>query len=300
MPSWRRTLTSIRGILGKPRTGGRTAAIVAISRPIIMAATLLIPAKGASAQTVNSNAFTLQPHSVRTLLRDAPHAEQPGAKPAHTPQAVAHRAQNVEAILRRAAASLAKGDRERALADYDLAIRTDPNNSAAFYQRGQLHRDARDFERALDDFGRMIRLDSRNLPAHYSRALVHLDMGDHDRAIRDLDQAISVKPDYAPAFSLRGRAYAGKGETRRSMQDFDHAIGLDPTLADAYLHRGEMHQSMQRLEQAIADYTQAVRFNPKHAYSLYSLGLAKRAAGDEAQAQIYIGWAKDLEPGIGP
>jgi tetratricopeptide (TPR) repeat protein len=57
---------------------------------------------------------------------------------------------------------------------------------------------------------------------------------------------------------------------------------------------------MQRLEQAIADYTQAVRYNPKHAYSLYSLGLAKRAAGDEAQARVYIGRAKDIEPGIGP
>ena len=165
MPSWRRTLTL------PPRKrlhfGARTGLLAAASRPIVIAAALFIPAKGALAQSVHSDAFmpqSLQPHSVRTLLRDAPQAERPSAKRAQAPHAVAAAPQNVDAILRRAAASLARGDRE----------------------------------------------------------------------------------------------------------------------------------------QAIADYIQAVRFNPKHAYSLYSLGLAKRAAGDEAQAQVYIARAKDLEHGIGP
>ena len=53
--------------------------------------------------------------------------------------------QGVEA--RHGKAYRARGDTDRALADYDASILFDPNNAGAFFERGSLHYDRRDYDR---------------------------------------------------------------------------------------------------------------------------------------------------------
>jgi tetratricopeptide (TPR) repeat protein len=55
-----------------------------------------------------------------------------------------------------------KREHERAVADYDQAIKLDPGDPQAFYRRARKHFLLRNFDRALADMKEAARLDPRN------------------------------------------------------------------------------------------------------------------------------------------
>ena len=60
-------------------------------------------------------------------------------------------------------------DYEKAIADYDQAIRLDPQDPRGLRQPGQAWYSKGDFEKAIADYDHAIRLDPRN-PHAYSHA----------------------------------------------------------------------------------------------------------------------------------
>ena len=58
-----------------------------------------------------------------------------------------------------------KKDYDKAIADYDEAIRLDPNCQTAYYNRGIVWEKKKDFNKAISDYNEAIRLDPK-----YSRA----------------------------------------------------------------------------------------------------------------------------------
>ena len=85
-----------------------------------------------------------------------------------------------------------KRDYDRAIADFDQAIKLNPNHDLAFYNRGLAFRDKGEIDRAVADFGQAIRLDPKNALAFNNRGLVLRNKGEVDRAIADFDQAIKL------------------------------------------------------------------------------------------------------------
>src|SRR5262249_7687934 len=82
-----------------------------------------------------------------------------------------------------------KGQHERAIADFDQAIRFDPNYTFAYNGRGPASRAKGDNDRAIADFDQVIRLDPKLAFAHNNRGNAYRGKGDNDRAIADYDQA---------------------------------------------------------------------------------------------------------------
>jgi tetratricopeptide (TPR) repeat protein len=115
-----------------------------------------------------------------------------------------------------------------------------------FFNRGYAYAAKDQKERAIEDFDQAIRLNPNYALAFVARGLAYFD----DRAIEDFDQAIRLNPNYAMAFNDRGRAYFSKGRAAcrpasfppcalaiaqydRAIEDFDQAIRLNPNDAMA-------------------------------------------------------------------
>jgi Flp pilus assembly protein TadD len=98
------------------------------------------------------------------------------------------------------------------------------------YSRGEL-------DKALSEFNEAIRIDPDSASAYCCRALVWYDKQQFDRAIADSDESIRIDPKHAWAYNNRGNARAARGEYPRAIADYDEAIRLDPSLAAAYKNR---------------------------------------------------------------
>jgi lipoprotein NlpI len=177
-----------------------------------------------------------------------------------------------------------KGDHDRAMQDYDQAIRLKPDYALAFYNRGNACASRGDYDRAIQDFDQAIRLKPDFVEAFTNQGLTYDNKGDHDRAIQDFDQAIRLKPDLAEAFYNRGRAYNHKADYDRAIQDYDQAIRLKPNDADAFTNRGNAYIDKGDHDRAIQDFDQAIRLKPDLAEAFYNRGRAYGRKGDYDRA----------------
>jgi lipoprotein NlpI len=200
------------------------------------------------------------------------------------------------AYFNRGVALQAKGETDRAIADYDEAIRLNPKSAGAYNNRGHAQRAKGDNDRAIADFDQAIRLDPSNLGAYIGRALAWRAKGDNDRAIADYDQTVSINPKYVAGYIGRGAARAAKADNDRAIADYDRAIALDPKLANAYRLRGHARAAQGDTDRANADYDQANRLDPKFVNASMSRGSANFQKGRFGEAASDFLWANDLEP----
>jgi tetratricopeptide (TPR) repeat protein len=155
-----------------------------------------------------------------------------------------------------------KGEYDRAIADFDQAIRLNPNDIASFNNRGFAYIDKGEYDRAIADFEQELRLDPKAADAYSGRGAARNGNGEYDRAIADFDQAIKLRPDYANAFSRRGLAYGLKGDFDRAMADLDKAIALDSKYARNYVNRASIYERRGDYDRAVADFQTALRLDP--------------------------------------
>ena len=100
------------------------------------------------------------------------------------------------------------------------------------------------YDRAIADYNEAIRLDPKSALAFRNRGIAYAYKGDHDRAIADYSEAIRLDPKSALAFSHRGVSYAYKGDNDRAIVDYNEAIRLDPNNALAFCNRGRAKRNI--------------------------------------------------------
>ena len=108
------------------------------------------------------------------------------------------------------------------------ACHTTDTDPVSFNDRGMTYAKKGLYDRAIQDFDQAIRGKPDHAAAFNNRGMAYSEKGLYDRAIQDYDQAIRLKPDYAAAFSNRGIAYMQKGLDARAIQNFDQTIRLEP------------------------------------------------------------------------
>jgi tetratricopeptide (TPR) repeat protein len=115
-----------------------------------------------------------------------------------------------------------------------------------FNNRGYDYKAKGDYDRAIADYNEAIRLDSKNASAFNNRGTCYYAKGDHDRAISDYSEAIRLDPGDTVAFANRGLAYEWKGDREHAKADFDAALAMAPKYDDANLRRIERGSDWRR------------------------------------------------------
>jgi len=168
-----------------------------------------------------------------------------------------------EAFYNRGNAYAASGDFDRAIADYDQAIRLNPNMAAAFGNRGHAYQEKKQIQNALADYDQAIRLNPGAVVALHNRCWARVVIGHLNDALSDCTESLRIRPDNAGTLSTRGFAYLKVGAPDKAIADFDAAL----------------------------------KSNPKMAAALYGRGLAKRKQ-DKTGGEIDIAAAKAIDAGI--
>ncbi len=156
-------------------------------------------------------------------------------------QAIRIDPKNAAAFSHRGTAWLNMTENDKAIKDIDEAILAwihyhafaYGNRGLAWFPR------KREYDKAITDFDKAIRIDPVSTTPHSTTgALLGTPKRDFDKAIRDYDKTIRLNPKQAYAFSNRGRAWGSIMEYDKAISDFDEAIRLDPKNAWAFAFRG--------------------------------------------------------------
>jgi tetratricopeptide (TPR) repeat protein len=182
----------------------------------------------------------------------------------------------------------AAADFARAISGLTRRIKSDPLSPAGWEQRGRAHHLAESPERALADYERALRLDRRCVPALVGRGQVYLERRDLKSARAAFDAALAVAPAHIPGLLGRAVVCNHLGEHNRSIRDSSEVIRLNPASAQGYLARGTAFLMRGDLLEAARDLEDALKVNPKSARARGQIGvlLLKKGLHDRAAANF--------------
>lgn len=124
-----------------------------------------------------------------------------------------------------------------------------------------------DPERAMADYNAALKIQPELTPALVNRAWLLMARSDYAAAIPDLDKAIANAhtANKARAYYYRGFGYLKLKQPERALDDLNFAVGTDPGNADAYFSRGEALQALKRHDLALRDFDEFSKRSPRDA-----------------------------------
>jgi len=135
-----------------------------------------------------------------------------------------------EALYNRGNAYAATGDFNRAIADYDQAIRLNPTMATAFDNRGRAYSEQNQIERAVADYDEAIRLNPNSAVALHNRCWTRVVIGHLTDAQSDCNESLRLNPNNAATLGTRGFAYLKAGLFDKAVGDYDAALQNDPKM----------------------------------------------------------------------
>jgi len=202
-----------------------------------------------------------------------------------------------EAYINRGLAWAKKHEHDRAIADFTEAIHLDPEHAyLALNDRGNVYEEKGNNSQAIEDYDRAIGMRPDYAGGYYNRANVYNAAGDIDRAIADFGTAIRLKADFKDAYNNRGVLFLTKGEFDNAISDFNRVIRLDASNAIAFSNRGSTYLATGEYDRALLDFDQAIRLKPNGAAAYVNRGVARFYSGRSGAAIDDLAAAVRLGP----
>ncbi len=139
---------------------------------------------------------------------------------------------------------------------------------------GNSHFFGSDDKNALTDYNSALKLQPDDVNAYYNRGVAYLNQGNYAQAIADFNQALKLQPNFVEAYNSRGLAYKNQGNYTQAIADFNSALKLQPNNAVVYYNRGNAYDTQGNYTQAIADFNSALKLQPNFVEAYNSRGLA--------------------------
>ncbi len=110
------------------------------------------------------------------------------------------------ALIAKGAELLTGEDFEGAMAQFNEAVKMDPNNPIGYYHRGRVYDAQQKYDEAITEFNFALTYDPTYAEAYNSRGIMWVQKQQFEQAIRDFDKTIELNPDYRQAYTNRAIA----------------------------------------------------------------------------------------------
>lgn len=187
-------------------------------------------------------------------------------------------------------------------ADLDEAIKRDPDNADAYYERGRAWVLQGDDQHARPDFDQALSLNPIQAAALRARGELRYRWGQFDLAAHDFDRLVALNPRDPEAYFSRAAALCSNGEVQRALVDFTSATQVgQPSMPRAKLGHAVALLRGQDYKAAVAEFNANIQNDGLASYALYGRGLAEMKLGQidlgRADLAFVRGWfAPDRKP----
>jgi|GEM_PF-882266 len=172
------------------------------------------------------------------------------------------------ALTTRGSAYAGLGDLDRALRDYEEALKIYPQQTVALFCRGNIYARKNDRYKAIDDYNEAIRLDPNFSEAYGNRAIVYAALKKNDQALSDLNEAIRLNPKFMEAYVWRATMLWRAKRADEALKDAQAAVALLPENSEGYNIRARIYFTRHEFAEARADFDHALQFDAEHHSSL--------------------------------
>jgi len=115
----------------------------------------------------------------------------------------------------------------RALQEFDQALKIDPSNFRAFYWRGRVYLKMGYYDKATADFKMVVKLKPHYVRSYHNLGWLYYQKGKYEESIQYLNKAIELEPNNGWAYYTRGRSHFKKGDLQSALRDTKKSCGLD-------------------------------------------------------------------------
>ncbi|MDR1897732.1 MAG: tetratricopeptide repeat protein [Prevotellaceae bacterium] len=116
---------------------------------------------------------------------------------------------------------------EKAIVDFSAAIKYNPKNKYAYLSRAKVYSDEKNYSAATADYKQTLSIDETITGAKIGLARNLIEQGQNDEAIEMLTQAAKVDPQYGSIYGYRALAYDQKGDYRHAIDDIILVLSID-------------------------------------------------------------------------
>lgn len=188
---------------------------------------------------------------------------------------------------------------ERASEQADVLERLDPHDVTTIGWRSYLDRQLDRFddsERHLQALTRALRYEPDDLAARFERAVWRSITGDWQLLIEDCDALLRAKPDDAMTLGLRACGYLELDDPQAALADIERAIELGFDSTQNLMTRIRCQLALEDTESVAADLEQILSEEPDNVYALCLKGDFCRATDEPEEALAHYQSALRFEP----
>jgi protein O-mannosyl-transferase len=157
----------------------------------------------------------------------------------------------------------ARGELDKAIAEFRLALYLRPDSPFAHYDIGLVLAKIGRLDEAVDHFNAAIRILPIHPTVHYALGNALLQKGQTNDAIKEFEQQLALQPDHAQARCNLAIALLNQGQLNQAIAQYERTIELRPDYAEAYYGLGNSYIERGNPEKAVKQYEQALKLSPR-------------------------------------
>ncbi|HTN77831.1 MAG TPA: tetratricopeptide repeat protein [Pirellulaceae bacterium] len=179
---------------------------------------------------------------------------------------------------------------------YSEAIRRAPHYGAFFHNRGLAAYEGGHHKHALADFDEALRLEPDNAETLCARAMAHAQLNCEALALADYERSLQLDPTAARTWDQRGNLYAKQGNWEAALADWRQAQTLQPREAWYWCQVGNALCELERHAEALPYLDRAIELGERGVRAFMWRGLCRRWAGDTHGAIADLNQALAIKP----
>ena len=158
----------------------------------------------------------------------------------------------------------ARGQVGEAAAQYESALKNNPNNGPLYFKLGLVYDKEGKFDQSIAYFQKATRLEPMNTVAHFNLGVALLQRGSYSQGLREMEDVLRFQPHDAPAHFCMGFAYLYSKRIQEAIASFSDGLRYKPDDAEAHYGLGSALSMQRRREDAVAALREAIRLRPNY------------------------------------
>lgn len=171
-----------------------------------------------------------------------------------------------------------------------------PIRAKDYFEKGLVFEEQGDLNRAIAQYQAALKVDPHFAAAHYQLGQVYRQQGESDKALNAYLAAVQSQPDLIPAQQALGWLYGEKGRLDKTIQAFQAILAIDPNYTEAHFGLGWAYGQQGRFDKAVTAYKTTLYLNPNHSAAHHNLGWTYNQQGRLTEAIQELEVAAKLNP----